>query len=143
MCRDAIVTIWRPLHGLSDNPVRCVATCGVVMQVGERIRGGRRWKWCASRVRALGRRARARGGMEDSGARPVGWRARGAPAPPATVEPMNPLESLNEFLGNAEGWLWTWAGMPVVILLGLYFTDRKSTRLNSSHHQVSRMPSSA
>ena len=37
---------------------------------------------------------------------------------------MNPLESLNEFLGNAEGWLWTWAGMPVVILLGLYFTVR-------------------
>ena len=37
---------------------------------------------------------------------------------------MNPLESLNEFLGSAEGWLWTWAGMPVVILLGLYFTVR-------------------
>jgi len=37
---------------------------------------------------------------------------------------MNPLESLNEFLGNAEGWLWTWAGMPVVLLLGLYFTIR-------------------
>ncbi|WP_193106465.1 sodium:alanine symporter family protein [Brachybacterium sp. FME24] len=37
---------------------------------------------------------------------------------------MNPLESLNEFLGNAEGWLWTWAGMPVVIVLGLYFTIR-------------------
>jgi AGCS family alanine or glycine:cation symporter len=37
---------------------------------------------------------------------------------------MNPLESLNEFLGNAEGWLWTWAGMPVVIVLGLYFTVR-------------------
>ncbi|MDN5686257.1 MAG: alanine:cation symporter family protein [Brachybacterium sp.] len=37
---------------------------------------------------------------------------------------MNPLETLNEFLGNAEGWLWTWAGMPVVIVLGLYFTIR-------------------
>ena len=37
---------------------------------------------------------------------------------------MNPLETLNEFLGNAEGWLWTWAGMPVVIALGLYFTIR-------------------
>ena len=37
---------------------------------------------------------------------------------------MNPLESLNEFLGNAEGWLWTWAGMPVVIVLGLYFSVR-------------------
>ncbi|WP_394215413.1 alanine/glycine:cation symporter family protein [Brachybacterium vulturis] len=37
---------------------------------------------------------------------------------------MNPLDSLNELLGNAEGWLWTWAGMPVVILLGLYFTIR-------------------
>ena len=41
-----------------------------------------------------------------------------------TVQPMNPLESLNEFLGNAEGWLWAWAGMPVVVLLGLYFTIR-------------------
>ena len=37
---------------------------------------------------------------------------------------MNPLESLNEFLGDAEGWLWTWAGMPVVIALGVYFTFR-------------------
>ena len=37
---------------------------------------------------------------------------------------MNPLETLNEFLGNAEGWLWTWAGMPVVVILGLYFTIR-------------------
>ena len=37
---------------------------------------------------------------------------------------MNPLESLNEFLGNAEGWLWTWAGMPVVVVLGIYFTIR-------------------
>ncbi|MGP5292262.1 alanine/glycine:cation symporter family protein [Brachybacterium tyrofermentans] len=37
---------------------------------------------------------------------------------------MNPLESFNEFLGNAEGWLWTWAGMPVVVVLGLYFTIR-------------------
>ncbi|MBP2383077.1 alanine/glycine:cation symporter family protein [Brachybacterium sacelli] len=37
---------------------------------------------------------------------------------------MTPLETLNEFLGNAEGWLWTWAGMPVVIVLGLYFTIR-------------------
>jgi len=37
---------------------------------------------------------------------------------------MTPLESLNEFLGSAEGWLWTWAGMPVVVLLGLYFTAR-------------------
>ena len=26
---------------------------------------------------------------------------------------------------------------------GMTFEDRKSTRLNSSHHQVSRMPSSA
>lgn len=37
---------------------------------------------------------------------------------------MSPLESLNEFLGNAEGWLWTWAGMPVVVILGVYFTVR-------------------
>src|SRR5690625_1263648 len=43
---------------------------------------------------------------------------------PATVVVMNPLDTLNEFLGNAEGWLWTWAGMPVVVLLGLYFTIR-------------------
>src|SRR5699024_9371557 len=48
------------------------------------------------------------------------------PAEPsvATVVPMNPLETLNEFLGNAEGWLWPWAGMPVVVVLGLYFTIR-------------------
>lgn len=37
---------------------------------------------------------------------------------------MNPLDSLQEFLGAAEGWLWTWAGMPVVAVLGLYFTIR-------------------
>ncbi|MFC7456704.1 alanine/glycine:cation symporter family protein [Brachybacterium sp. GCM10030267] len=37
---------------------------------------------------------------------------------------MTPLESLNEWLGNAEGWLWTWAGMPVVVVLALYFTIR-------------------
>jgi AGCS family alanine or glycine:cation symporter len=37
---------------------------------------------------------------------------------------MNPLERLDEFLGSAEGWLWTWAGMPVVVILGLYFTIR-------------------
>ncbi|AXK45895.1 alanine/glycine:cation symporter family protein [Brachybacterium saurashtrense] len=37
---------------------------------------------------------------------------------------MNPLDSLQEFLGAAEGWLWTWAGMPVVVVLGLYFTIR-------------------
>src|SRR5699024_11105626 len=37
---------------------------------------------------------------------------------------MNPLESLNEFLGNAEGWLSTWAGMPVAEVLGLYFPIR-------------------
>ena len=41
-----------------------------------------------------------------------------------TLEPMNALESLDEFLGDAEGWLWTWAGMPVVVILGLYFTVR-------------------
>jgi hypothetical protein len=34
---------------------------------------------------------------------------------------------------------------PVVVIDGTVriTTDRKSTRLNSSHHQVSRMPSSA
>ena len=31
---------------------------------------------------------------------------------------------------------------PTEIILGL-FRDRKSTRLNSSHHAISRMPSSA
>ena len=37
------------------------------------------------------------------------------------------------------------AGAPVVMALGLSFeeADRKSTRLNSSHSQQSRMPSSA
>ena len=34
--------------------------------------------------------------------------------------------------------------LPVmVILIALSFTDRKSTRLNSSHSRASRMPSSA
>ena len=42
----------------------------------------------------------------------------------ATLVPMSFLDSLNEFLMSAEGFLWTWAGMPVVILLGLYFTIR-------------------
>src|SRR5699024_7759448 len=43
---------------------------------------------------------------------------------PATVVVMNHLDTVNECLVNAEGWLWTWAGMPVVVLLGLYFTIR-------------------
>ena len=34
-------------------------------------------------------------------------------------------------------------GRPVVARSGLANPDRKSTRLNSSHHVVSRMPSSA
>ena len=32
---------------------------------------------------------------------------------------------------------------PDMLLLDVMMPDRKSTRLNSSHHQVSRMPSSA
>ena len=38
--------------------------------------------------------------------------------------------------GDGQGWL-TFAGIMVIIV------DRKSTRLNSSHIQKSRMPSSA
>lgn len=37
---------------------------------------------------------------------------------------MGLIEDLNTWLGNAEGWLWTWLGMPVVGLLALYFTLR-------------------
>ena len=36
---------------------------------------------------------------------------------------------------------WFWPGLTALVLL--YFIDRKSTRLNSSHESVSRMPSSA
>ena len=124
MCRDGIVTLERPAGGLSDNPGWYVTTCGVVLLSGAQIGGLDERTWRASRVRGLGRLPRARGYAMDPGA------LLGSPEPgtahdrPDTVEPMNPLESLNEFLGNAEGWLWTWAGMPVVIVLGLYFTVR-------------------
>ena len=124
MCRDGIVTLGRPAGGLSDNPGWYVTTCGVVLLAGARIGGLDERTWRASRVRGLGRLPRARGYAMDPGALP------GSPEPgtahdrPDTVGPMNPLESLNEFLGSAEGWLWTWAGMPVVIVLGLYFTVR-------------------
>ncbi|WP_246076147.1 hypothetical protein [Brevibacterium jeotgali] len=37
---------------------------------------------------------------------------------------MGLVEDFNAWLGNAEGWLWTWLGMPVVGLLALYFTLR-------------------
>ncbi|SLM94660.1 alanine/glycine:cation symporter family protein [Brevibacterium yomogidense] len=37
---------------------------------------------------------------------------------------MGLIDDLNTWLGNAEGWLWTWLGMPVVGLLALYFTLR-------------------
>jgi prophage antirepressor-like protein len=39
---------------------------------------------------------------------------------------------------KGEPWF---VGQDVALALG--YQDRKSTRLNSSHHQVSRMPSSA
>ncbi len=37
---------------------------------------------------------------------------------------MGLIEDLNTWLGDTEGWLWTWLGMPVVGLLALYFTLR-------------------
>ena len=37
---------------------------------------------------------------------------------------MGLMDDLSEFLGSAEGWLWTWIGMPVVALLALWFTLR-------------------
>ena len=54
---------------------------------------------------------------------------------------------------QSKGWAITWPGQDVDILNGRHFLnansqnievlDRKSTRLNSSHSSVSRMPSSA
>ena len=40
-------------------------------------------------------------------------------------------------------WLNKWVIYSPAIVCGLDFKDRKSTRLNSSHSSVSRMPSSA
>ena len=37
----------------------------------------------------------------------------------------------------------TWLGRRGLYLEDLFVQDRKSTRLNSSHHAISRMPSSA
>jgi len=42
--------------------------------------------------------------------------------------------------GNGSGWIRLFNGRN---LEGFYTLDRKSTRLNSSHEFVSRMPSSA
>ena len=36
-----------------------------------------------------------------------------------------------------------WFGIKLPVMMGVTFADRKSTRLNSSHSQQSRMPSSA
>jgi len=47
--------------------------------------------------------------------------------------------------GLPYGWAWMLSQGIVILFfqLILALSDRKSTRLNSSHHQVSRMPSSA
>ena len=37
---------------------------------------------------------------------------------------MNPLDQLNDFLSPFEGWLWMFPGVPVIVLLSLYFTWR-------------------
>lgn len=34
------------------------------------------------------------------------------------------LANLNDWLGTSEGWLWTFIGMPVVVVLAIYFTFR-------------------
>jgi len=41
-----------------------------------------------------------------------------------TVRGMNLLDQLNDFLAPVEGWLWIFPGVPVVLLLSLYFTWR-------------------
>lgn len=37
---------------------------------------------------------------------------------------MGLIDDLNTWLGNAEGWLWTWIGMPIVAVIALWFTLR-------------------
>ena len=71
------------------------------------------------------------------------------------MEPKTDLEknSIKIKLANAgfrsEQAAGVFAGIRVVCLVGFllpalfFFIDRKSTRLNSSHHRLSRMPSSA
>ena len=44
---------------------------------------------------------------------------------------------------SIEGFTVARAQMPDLILCDVNMEDRKSTRLNSSHHRLSRMPSSA
>ena len=66
--------------------------------------------------------------IEQAGLQPA------APLPaPATLPPAPPGVP-NDWLGDPTQTLAAWGGSP---------TDRKSTRLNSSHEFVSRMPSSA
>ena len=44
---------------------------------------------------------------------------------------------------NALGWLTASPNVEAEFVLGSHVSDRKSTRLNSSHRCTSRMPSSA
>ena len=54
------------------------------------------------------------------------------------------LESIEKLVATLSGIVW---GAPMLVLLVRGYrdweTDRKSTRLNSSHRSLSRMPSSA
>src|SRR5699024_10750074 len=115
-CRNANVTVRYPRIRLSDNRGSFVPTCNDAGALASRpVR-----RACGvHHVTALwDTSSRARGSKASRApAEPRGTGARRGR--PATVVVMNPLESLNEFLGNAERWLWTWAGMPVVVVLGI------------------------
>ena len=59
-----------------------------------------------------------------------------------SIEPIP--EADKDSTGPQQMWIWSGANIaPINWALGALGIDRKSTRLNSSHIQKSRMPSSA
>ena len=57
---------------------------------------------------------------------------------------VHPVYAFSGNFHNYEGAWTTWqAGQRAVLFTGVAVQDRKSTRLNSSHTDISRMPSSA
>ena len=66
--------------------------------------------------------------------------------------PLTPLEDLLrhvlDWLHGSVGLTWAWSIVSLTVIVRLLLVpltvrDRKSTRLNSSHRALSRMPSSA